>query len=80
MLKFDSNGCKHHHPIAHAERDVAERQVIEILKRAKVTSVMDIGGNAIRHYKYREYLDSMKIWSTCPILSIDDEFKQKSRL
>lgn len=43
--------------MGHVERDVAERVVIDIIKGRGLTRVLDIGGNAVRHAKYRNYIE-----------------------
>lgn len=43
---------EHPHGMGHVERDVAEREVINYLKKRGTKVVIDAGGNAVRHLRY----------------------------
>jgi hypothetical protein len=63
----------HNHPIAALERKIVERKIISKLRSVESDGwIHDIGGSAVRNR------NRMKVHSTCPVLTPEDEVRDLS--
>lgn len=73
----------HPHPIAHAERDVAEQYMLKMLAHYGHSSIVDIGGNPKRHYQHykheKKFRYGVKVWSVSPVVGRADIFRDIDR-
>lgn len=63
----------HDHPMSAFERIVAEETLLGCLRRIGCRSVLDVGGNATRHYAMRR----SGVWSAAPRLDNADLFRNR---
>jgi hypothetical protein len=73
-MKFNPTpgSTTHTHPLLALERRFSERYIISALKCPPEQTIIDIGGNAQRHFAAKR----RNVWCCCPLLDPDDVVRQ----